>query len=44
MNEKIKRFLNKYCEKHGISEEVALTHVTVQEYIKEITNETKDTK
>ena len=36
MNEKLKLFLKKYCEKHGISEETALTHLVVQEYKKEL--------
>lgn len=28
-------FLEKYCKKHGISEEEALTHAIVQEFMKE---------
>ena len=39
MNEKVKRFVQKYCEKHGISEEEALKHIVVREYAKEIEDE-----
>lgn len=32
MNEKVERFVKKYCEKHGISEEEAMEHLVVKEY------------
>ena len=36
MNEKVKRFVKKYCEKHGISEEEAMKHLVVKEYQKSL--------
>ena len=39
MNEKVKDFLKKYCSKHGISEEEAMKHLIVKEYIKMIEEE-----
>lgn len=39
MNEKVERFVKKYCEKHGISEEEALKHYVVREYIKGVEDE-----
>jgi hypothetical protein len=34
-NEKIEDFLDRYCNKHGISVTEAMTHKLVQEVIKE---------
>ena len=34
MNEKVERFVKKYCEKHGISEEEAKKHLIVKQYQK----------
>lgn len=41
MDDKAKLYIKKYCEKHNITEDEAVKHIVVQEYLESI-SEGKD--